>query len=78
MPTVLRVGPYRSHFFANDGGEPPHIHVTAPGKTAKVWLDTLITVKPAGYASHELREVVALVAEHRRQLQEAWDGYFGA
>lgn len=26
MPTVLRVGPYRS-FYAGDGDEPPHVHV---------------------------------------------------
>jgi hypothetical protein len=76
VPTVLRIGPYRFHFFANDGGEPPHVHVTGPSKTVKVWLATLTPVRPAGYAAHELREVIALVGEHRDQLQEKWDEYF--
>ncbi|MEK7415510.1 MAG: DUF4160 domain-containing protein, partial [Planctomycetota bacterium] len=27
MPTVLRVGPYRFHFYSDERGEPAHIHV---------------------------------------------------
>jgi hypothetical protein len=28
LPTVLRVGAYRFHFYSREGNEPPHIHVT--------------------------------------------------
>ncbi|HLY64764.1 MAG TPA: DUF4160 domain-containing protein [Chloroflexota bacterium] len=76
MPTVLRIGPHRFHFFANDGGEPAHVHVTGPGKTVKVWLATLTPAQSAGYAAHELREVIDLVRAHKAELQEAWDAYF--
>jgi hypothetical protein len=76
VPTVLRIGPYRFHFFANDASEPPHIHITAPGKTVKVWLSTLTPVRPAGYAAHELREVLDLVRANRALLEEKWDEYF--
>ena len=27
MPTVLRIGPYRFHFYSKEGNEPAHIHV---------------------------------------------------
>ncbi len=28
MPTVMRIGPYRFHFYSRENNEPPHIHVT--------------------------------------------------
>jgi len=34
MPTVLRWGPYRAFFYSNERGEPPHIHVFPPMKSA--------------------------------------------
>ena len=30
MPTVLRIGPFRFHFYSDEGNEPPHIHVASP------------------------------------------------
>lgn len=27
MPTVLRIGGYRFHFYSHEPGEPPHIHI---------------------------------------------------
>lgn len=27
MPTVLRIGPFRFHFYSDEGNKPPHIHV---------------------------------------------------
>ena len=39
MPTVLRVGRYRFHFFSNEGQEPSHIHVQAVDDQAKFWLE---------------------------------------
>ena len=40
--TVLRIGPYRFHFYTIDGNEPPHIHVRrdrneASGSTLSAW-----------------------------------------
>ncbi len=39
MPTVLRIGPYRFHFYSDEGNEPPHIHVATPDGECKFWLD---------------------------------------
>jgi len=38
MPTVLRIGPYRFHFYSREGTEPPHIHVARDDFEAKFWL----------------------------------------
>ena len=42
MPTVLRVGRYRFHFFSNEGQEPSNIHVKAGGDQAKFLLERLL------------------------------------
>jgi len=39
MPTVLRIGSYRFHFYGNDRREPPHVHVERGDATAKFWLN---------------------------------------
>jgi hypothetical protein len=38
MPTVMRIGPYRFHFYSRENNEPPHIHVTREEMEAKFWL----------------------------------------
>jgi hypothetical protein len=38
MPTVLRSGPYRFHFYSSDAEEPPHVHIERDENTAKFWL----------------------------------------
>jgi len=40
MPTILREGPYRVHFYSQDRlEEPPHVHVERDRNEAKFWLD---------------------------------------
>ena len=38
-PTVLRSGPYRFHFYSQDGNEPAHVHVDRDDCSAKFWLN---------------------------------------
>ena len=38
MPTVLRIGPHRFHFYSRENDEPPHIHVTRDDIESKFWL----------------------------------------
>jgi len=65
MPTVLRVKGYRLGFFSADGDEPPHIHVSKDGNSAKFWLDPVQLAKDAGFSRHELNEVHDLLTEHQ-------------
>lgn len=39
MPTVLRIGKYRFHFYSDEYNEPPYIHVSTPDGECKFWLD---------------------------------------
>jgi hypothetical protein len=35
MPTVLRVDQFRFFFYAEEGSEPPHVHIESAEKRAK-------------------------------------------
>lgn len=39
MPTILRLGPYRFHFYSDELKEPPHIHVETPEGECKFCLN---------------------------------------
>ena len=42
MPTVLRVGSYRFHFYSDESREPAHIHVRHREGECKFWLDPAV------------------------------------
>ena len=76
-PTVDRVGPFRFFFYANELGEPPHIHVQRDRSLAKFWLDPVALAKSKRFAAHELAEIEAIVRARRGEFLEAWNGFFG-
>ena len=76
MPTVLREGPYRFFFYAGDGDEPPHVHVEREDKVAKFWLNPVRLQSSGRLRRSEIADVHAIIASHRRQLMEPWNGYF--
>lgn len=76
MPTILRIGRFRFHFFSNERQEPPHIHVKAAEDEAKFWLDPVQLAANYGFNSRELNEARRLVEEHRVEFLEAWTGHF--
>lgn len=76
MPTVLRVGRFRFFFFSNEGEEPPHIHVQAGEKEAKVWLLPLELAVNYGFNGRELKTIERLVEEHSDEIMEAWNEFF--
>ena len=77
MPTILRVGRYRFHFFSNEGQEPAHIHVKAAGDEAKFWLDPVQLAANYGFNVRELNEIERIVAARREELLEAWNEHLG-
>jgi hypothetical protein len=78
MPTVLRSGPYRVYFFSHEPNEPPHVHVDRDDRSAKFWLEPVALARNLGFSARELARIEAVVEEHRQELHEAWNGYFGA
>jgi Domain of unknown function (DUF4160) len=76
MPTVFRHGPHRFFFFANEGFEPPHIHVEADDAYAKLWLNPVSFAGSTGFNGKEMGEIRRLVEQHRDKCEEAWDEFF--
>lgn len=77
MPTVLEVDGFRFYFYANEGTEPPHVHVDKGGATAKVWLATGDWAHSHGYKSAQERAIRKIVTEHQTELMERWNEFFG-
>jgi len=77
MPTVLEVDGFRFYFYANEGNEPPHVHVDKGGATAKVWLATGEWAHSHAYTAAQQRAVRKIVAEHQTELMERWNEFFG-
>ncbi len=78
MPTVLRIGPYRFHFYAADGAEPPHVHVAGPFRgEPKFWINPVAMAEEAGVSARTLREIERLVVENQEHLLRSWNEFFG-
>jgi hypothetical protein len=58
-------------------GEPPHIHVIKDDKQLKVWLADLRVARNAGFAAHEINDILRVVAQHKQSFVETWNDYFG-
>ena len=76
MPTVLRIGRYRFHFFSNQRNEPAHIHIKDGERGAKFWLEPVELAANHGFRSYELTEIRRLVIENRVLFIERWYEYF--
>jgi hypothetical protein len=73
MPTVIKIGHFRFHFYSDEGSEPPHVHVRSPDGECKFWLVPMITLASnRGIPPHELRKVEKLVYEHQDKLRTAY------
>ena len=76
MPTVLRIGSYRFHFFSDEGHEPAHIHVRTPEGECKFWLEPNIGLaRNRGIRPSDLRRIEQLVFEHHTNLLKAFHEY---
>ena len=76
MPEVLREGPYRFLFYANEGNEPPHIHIRRDRRIVKFWLDPLRLARNGGLPQHEINRIRVIVEDHRALFLERWNEFF--
>jgi len=75
MPTILRLGSYRFHFYSDELKEPPHIHVETPEGECKFWLEPIRLARNKGVSPHIIREIEKLVFEHQTILKENYNEY---
>ncbi|MGQ0802000.1 MAG: DUF4160 domain-containing protein [Pseudomarimonas sp.] len=78
MPTVLRIAAYRFFFYANENGEPRHIHIQREKLLAKFWLKPVSLASSVGFPAQELSKLRGMVEANQQALVEAWDEFFGA
>ena len=71
MPTVLRIGPYRFHFYSREGNEPPHIQVAGDDFEAKFWLHPVSLAGNYGFSKAEISKLQKLVEQHCQNLIES-------
>lgn len=77
MPTLLRIDGFRFSFFAGDGVEPPHVHVSKGGASAKVWLGPVRIEYAYGFNPAEVKRLRGLCFEHEAFLVERCNELFG-
>jgi Domain of unknown function (DUF4160) len=77
MPTALRIGGFRFHFYSHEPGEPPHIHIEYGDAECKIWREQVAVARNRGFKPSDLGRALTLVRENRNLLLEARHGYFG-
>ncbi len=77
MPTVMRIGPYRLHFYSLEDHEPPHIHVARDDLEAKFWLRPVSLAANFGFSNAELSKIEKLVEEHCQKLNQSYIDWHG-
>ena len=77
MPTILRIGPYRFHFYSRENGEPAHIHIERDDLECKFWLEPVALAKNYGFSGNELNKLASLVGENKLKLIDAWKDIHG-
>jgi len=75
MPTVLRIGEYRFHFYSDEGCEPAHIHVRTPSGECKFWLEPVKLANNRSLRHHTLREIERLIYGNQTFLQEKYNEF---
>lgn len=75
MPTILRIGAYRFHFYSDEGIEPPHIHIRYTDGECKFWLSPVSLARNRGIPLHRLNDIERLVYQHQPELMEAYNEY---
>ena len=72
MPTILRIRGYRFYFFAEEGSEPPHVHIEKGSGAMKVWLDDTLIASSEKLKPGEIRVALQLTRKHRSFLLQSW------
>ena len=76
MPTILRIGPYRFFFYANDRDEPPHVHVERENNKAKFWIVPVRLERSGGFGRHEINRIKKMVEDNQEVLLRGWNECF--
>ncbi len=77
MPTILRIGPYRFHFYSREDNKPVHIHIARDDLECKFWLEPVALARNFGFPGLELNKLAELVETNKVTLIESWNEVHG-
>jgi hypothetical protein len=75
LPTILRIGSFRFHFYSDEGREPPHIHVATSDGECKFWLSPVRLARNKGLPPLLIRNIEKLVFDHLEFLLEKYNDF---
>lgn len=64
------------YFYAEEGTEPPHVHVDKGEGTAKFWLEPVRLARADGLKVGEIRHAMRIAERQQTKLLEAWNEFF--
>lgn len=76
MPTILIEAGYRLFFYADEGFEPPHVHVEYQGLVSKFWIKPVRFAGTMGMRAPQITKAAALVKKHEQIILEKWNEFF--
>lgn len=79
MPTILLVKGWRFFFYANERGEPIHVHCRKASAECKFWLHSedfeIEEAYAYGLTPRDRREVRKIIFEHFETIEAEWDRF---
>ena len=82
MPKCFKIGGYTVYFWADDGSEPIHVHVSkkTSSNATKIWLlsdgNVLLCHNKSRIKRHELNNIMEIVRMNYRSIVVQWCTYF--
>lgn len=77
MPTVLKVNGFRFHFYASDGDEPIHVHVSRGEGYAKIWLEPEVEAQYFyKFKASEIKSIMSIVKTNTDLIKKEWNDFF--
>ncbi len=64
------------YFYAEEGTEPPHVHVDKGDGTAKLWLNPVRLAWTEDLKVTEVRHALRIAEKQQTKLMEAWNEFF--
>lgn len=63
-------------FYAEEGAEPPHVHVDKGNGTVKLWLRPLRLARVDDLKVSEVRQILRIAERNQAKLLEQWNEFF--
>ena len=80
MPKIVKIFGYKIYFYANEGNEPCHVHISKDNKnSSKIWIEPEIKIEHnnAKISKKVLKDIIEWLNVHRDDVLQQWNKFFG-